>query len=80
MLNNYQDINEDELTVSGDFLVATTVLKIKFSGARANIIATLDARHNGLVATSIPFTRLSTMLIHHAHPPCSTTYLYPFHT
>jgi hypothetical protein len=68
MLSNYQDINKDEFMVSEKILVAATLfnLKSKLSGARASIIAALDARQNGLAATSIiPFPQPSTMLIHH---------------
>jgi predicted secreted protein len=65
MLHRYQDVNEDEFMVSEKILVAATLLNLnsKLSWARANIIAALDARQNGLAAASIPFTQLSTMLI-----------------
>jgi hypothetical protein len=74
MLHRYQDINEDEFMVSEKILVAATLLNLnsKLSGARASIIAALDARQNGLAAASIPFTQLSTMLI---QPHSHTTFL-----
>jgi hypothetical protein len=67
MLHNYQDINEDEFMVSEKILVAATIFNLnnKLSGARASIIAALDARQSDLAAASIPFTQLSTMLVHH---------------
>lgn len=79
MLHTFQELNEDEFLVSEKNLVAATLynLNSKLSGARANIIAALDARQNGQAAASIPFTQLSTMLIQHQshtsfhghHPP-----------
>jgi hypothetical protein len=58
MLHSFQDINEDEFMVSEKILVAATMFNLnnKLSGARANIIAALDAIQNGLAATSIPYT------------------------
>jgi hypothetical protein len=60
-------------------MVAATLynLNSKLSGARANIIAALDAIQNGQATASISFTQLSTMLIQHQshtsfqgyHPP-----------
>jgi hypothetical protein len=45
MLHNYQDINEDEFMVSEKILVAATLFNLnnKLPGARASIIAVLDA-------------------------------------
>jgi hypothetical protein len=67
MLHTFQELNEGEFLVSEKNLVAATLynLNSKLSGARANIIAALDARQNGQAAASIPFTQLSIMLIQH---------------
>jgi hypothetical protein len=65
--------------VSEKHYLATTLCNLnnKILGARASIIDAMDAGHNGQAATSIPLTKLSTMLIHHQlhtsfhghHPP-----------
>jgi hypothetical protein len=67
MLNNYQDIIEDQFMASEKYVLANTLFNLnnKLSGARASIIATLNAREIGIAATSIPFTPMSTMLIQH---------------
>jgi hypothetical protein len=55
---------------SENIIVASTLFNLnnKLSGGRAIVIVALDAVHNGLAATSLPFTQLSTMPIqHHSH-------------